>query len=760
MKSRPVSSVTTPQSVEPSRWFYGSGFDLTVGCGAWSVPLLALGYYAGLNHAQAVSIVFYALALVMNYPHYMATIYRAYRTREDFSKYKIFTLHVTVLVVLVLVLAHFSYQLLALVFTLYLTWSPFHYTGQNFGIALMFARRNGVKTTPSLRRAFYLIFLASYGMFFLTVHSLTSADQYILSLGISPTIARILWFAMAAIFLGAATYSVSSFVKQVGWRKLSPTLVLVSTQVVWFAIPTALTLFTHIDLLQARSTAGILAVMHSAQYLWITSYYARREAGDEHGNEAARSASAPAWRPFTYFSILVIGGIALFVPGPWLASRLAHIDFMSSFLAFTALVNIHHFLLDGAIWKLRDGRIAALLLNSSALKEKIEAGMRQRWLERPRPTLRWLRVAVVPALILLAGLDQLKFYYGAQVSNTANLQRAQQLNPYDAALQVRLARAFENDGNRAGKRDALEHALQINPTYRAAQVALARTIIESGDFAGAYTHYQNMFSRLEPDADSLVNYGIIAAQLRHDDEAISAWQNAIDHDPTQVNAHLRLAYAFSNQKRFKEAVLHYEKYLALVASEGAQSTVQGPFVAQVVLQLAEACRLSDSIDEALHFNSQGLAMAQKLRDNHMLALALMQSADIRSEKGNDSEALADYQRALTLENSGSVPNRPVDWLRFGQFLQRVKGDQELVYTCLVQAQSLLNSNTGLKDASTLDLVNVRIQALEAGLGKPVCQAIRNGLTAATARVLTIKYDQVTASLAPQAVATKVSSKPS
>src|SRR6202521_4737024 len=95
--------------------------------------------------------------------------------------------------------------------------------------------------------------------------------------------------------------------------------------------------------------------MHSSQYLWITSYYARREAGGK---------GASGWRPFAYFAVLVAGGIALFVPGPWLASRLFHYDFGASFLIFTALVNIHHFMLDGAIWKLRDSRIAVLLLNS------------------------------------------------------------------------------------------------------------------------------------------------------------------------------------------------------------------------------------------------------------------------------------------------------------------------------------------------------------------------------------------------------------
>jgi hypothetical protein len=38
--------------------------------------------------------------------------------------------------------------------------------------------------------------------------------------------------------------------------------------------------------------------------------------------------------------------------------------------------------------------------------------------------------------------------------------------------------------------------------------------------------------------------------------------------------------------------------------------------------------------------------------------------------------------------------------------------------------------------------------LEAVLGKPECLAIRNGLTAATAKVLTIKYDEVAGERTP------------
>ncbi len=132
-----------------------------------------------------------------------------------------------------------------------------------------------------------------------------------------------------------------------------PSLTLFSSQFLWFLLPAAISLLQDLDIPQNRYSTGVLAVMHSAQYLWITSYYARREASGE-----PRDEERSQWRPFAYFGVLIVGGIALFVPGPWLASRALHHDFTASFLIFTALVNIHHFILDGAIWKLRDGRIA------------------------------------------------------------------------------------------------------------------------------------------------------------------------------------------------------------------------------------------------------------------------------------------------------------------------------------------------------------------------------------------------------------------
>ena len=105
-------------------WIYGPWRDMIVGCGAWSAPLLLLGYLYTASSTLQWSVAFYLLALFFNYPHFMATIYRAYHTREQFEKYKFFTLHLTVLMVITAVMLHASYRLVPWVFTLYICWSP------------------------------------------------------------------------------------------------------------------------------------------------------------------------------------------------------------------------------------------------------------------------------------------------------------------------------------------------------------------------------------------------------------------------------------------------------------------------------------------------------------------------------------------------------------------------------------------------------------------------------------------------------------
>jgi len=94
--SRPRWQSQTQNKFEIQRggktfWVYNPWLDMIVGCGAWSAPLLLLAYFSLASNTLRWSIAFYGLALLFNYPHYMATIYRAYHRAEEFHKYRIFT---------------------------------------------------------------------------------------------------------------------------------------------------------------------------------------------------------------------------------------------------------------------------------------------------------------------------------------------------------------------------------------------------------------------------------------------------------------------------------------------------------------------------------------------------------------------------------------------------------------------------------------------------------------------------------------------
>src|ERR1700736_6493311 len=488
-------------------WLYGPWLDLIVGCGAWSAPLLLLSYFSLASSARLLWVGFYALRVFFNYPHYMATLYRAYHRAEDFQKYRVFTVHITALVMLTLLLSHVWLRALPWIFTIYLTWSPWHYSGQNYGLFTMFVRRAGAELRTSERRSLYGAFVVSYLILFLGFHTGRSNDPLFVSLGIPPLISKWEQIGLGLLFIILAAFGLRGPLRAAGWRKLAPALTLFSTQILWFLVPAAASLVRGLEIPQSRYSSGVLAVMHSAQYLWITSYYARRENSEGDGR---------GWRPTAYFAVLVAGGIALFVPGRWLASRVFHHDFTSSFLIFTALVNIHHFILDGAIWKLRDGRIAALLVNSRTqiAEGAIEAGNKTmaafRWLAGPNPGARALRVGTALALLAWGCIDQVHYYFALQNENLADLKRAASLVPYDTPLQMRLAHRALEEGSPQDSVTAWQYAIKSDPADPGPRDAWLRYLTQEKRLDEAYQLTGNWLKIAPKDAALRVNYGILA----------------------------------------------------------------------------------------------------------------------------------------------------------------------------------------------------------------------------------------------------------
>ena len=279
-----------PPEQASSPWIYRPWIDLLVGCGAWSAPLLAIAAWLTPSHTHAWAVGFYFLAILFNYPHFMATVYRAYGTREDFQKYKIFTLHVTLLLVLTGILAHVSYRLLPWVFTLYICWSPWHYSGQNYGLLMMFVRRNGATATPGERRWLYSAFIVSYLILLASFETGPSADPLILSLGIPARVTLALRIALGIAFAVCSYMAFAPLLRRAGFRAMRAPLVLLSTQFLWFVLPTLLELRAAYQIPQTRYSSGILAVLHSAQYIWITSSAKR----------APRANRAGTWRAISW----------------------------------------------------------------------------------------------------------------------------------------------------------------------------------------------------------------------------------------------------------------------------------------------------------------------------------------------------------------------------------------------------------------------------------------------------------------------------
>src|SRR3984885_6637013 len=677
-----------------SPWIYSPWLDLVVGCGAWSAPLLLISYLSIASSARAWSVAFYALALFFNYPHYMATIYRAYHREEDFHKYRIFTVHITALIVLTLVLAHSWIRILPWIFTIYLTWSPWHYSGQNYGLFMMFSRRAGAKPSEAVRRALYGAFISSYLILFLGFHTGASADPLFISLGIPAMVSRWEQILLAVAFVMLAGFGLSRLARETGWRKRLSSLTLFSSPFLWFVLPAGVSLIKGLAVPQSRYSTGVLAVMHSAQYLWITSYYARREAGGE---------SSRPWRAWAYFGVLIAGGIALFVPGPWLASRVFHHDFTTSFLIFTALVNIHHFLLDGAIWKLRDGKIAALLLSSRDRLSDAASGAGSRlsnagrWLTGGTGGARQLRIGAALVLLLWGTVDQVRYYLSLRADNLQDLQRAAEMDSFDSSVQMRLARRELDEGHPQPAEAAWRKAIQANPADPAPRQALLKFLIGQERFDEALGLTDASLKYAPRDANLLVDRGLLAMRLGQPDQAVESWNRAIAVDPGQMLAHLYLGNELDHEGKAQAAAGHYRVFLSAVAKEPAAKRPQPEKVIAIALRMAD-CQARAS-EKALAIQSYELAatIASQTKQTKLESIADVNEAALEADAGKLGQALQLYQHALQLDESiDDRTSSAEDWLAYGRFLDNAGFPARLAYACLMKSGKLQDA---LPDAS-------------------------------------------------------------
>ncbi len=374
-------------AVSSSRpWLFGPASDLLLGCGVLYLALFGVFVAAGDWWTRTVPGWLIPLCiLVFSTPHYGATLVRVYEHRSDRRAYALFTVWVTLALVAALVAGLYSPRVGSILLTVYLSWSPWHYTGQNYGLAVMFLRRRGVSLDGAPKRWLYASFLLCFALAFCVIHESStwaatrSLPQYgpfvhFVPLGIPA--AEGLVPALALAWAVSTVVALAWTFRNAGTEG-APVALLALTQALWFALPAAALhwgLFENVGPLAPHSLGAFLmwiAIGHAVQYLWVTAYFAR---------------ASSDWRGLLpwFGKTLAAGALVWTLPVLVFAARPLAAPSYETGLAFVvaSVVNLHHFILDGAIWKLRSGRIARVLIGSGSAEPDVE------------PESRRLRVAV------------------------------------------------------------------------------------------------------------------------------------------------------------------------------------------------------------------------------------------------------------------------------------------------------------------------------------------------------------------------------
>jgi tetratricopeptide (TPR) repeat protein len=263
------------------------------------------------------------------------------------------------------------------------------------------------------------------------------------------------------------------------------------------------------------------ALAHSIQYVWVTSYFAR---------------NAPGFPGLpTYLGkALLAGSAAWCVPAllfaPDVLGRLPYDAGLGALVA--AVVNLHHFVLDGAIWKLRDGRIARVLIRSeaAAAAAPIDAPPRRPW----RPAA-WAVGAVSLAVFVLAytetefGLNKAAARGDVPRMRTA-LDRLDGLGRESAQHQLQFGRILAQRGDTAGALRAYQQSIRLFPTPDA-WIALGDALETNGQLERAREAFDEALA-LAPEMPSLVYRAATLAGKSGDAERARALlEKAVALDP-------------------------------------------------------------------------------------------------------------------------------------------------------------------------------------------------------------------------------------
>jgi hypothetical protein len=333
-------------------WWVDAALVGGLSIAAW----LVIGAFAGAD-SKPILVLSLILALLVNCPHFSATLYRLYQSPEHIRQFPVTACGLPFVMLGAVFACFWLPQTVAPYFLmLYVLWSPYHYSGQTVGLTMIYARRSGFRIGRRERLALSAFVFSAfvYGVIHIQANGFSDLFGMTVPLPLLPR-----WYdaATQAVMATAALVFVGL---AVAWcrrqRRVLPPIVLLPAlaHFVWFVPGTAVKAFFV-----------IIPLFHSLQYLLVAGVVQlNRRIGVTGVERSWRRVRAEALH---WGARNLAGGVLLFIGIPVLFAWVP-LPFATIAGIVAAAINIHHFFVDGVIWKLRDdANASALTMNVAEL---------------------------------------------------------------------------------------------------------------------------------------------------------------------------------------------------------------------------------------------------------------------------------------------------------------------------------------------------------------------------------------------------------
>lgn len=318
------------------RAFIHPTFDAAIiggGLSILAIPLLIL--YAGAVDAMTLSVIL----LAANSAHFAASTVRLYTKPGATTDWPFVSAGLPLLTLAVLTLCIALGDVLGPhLYALALTWSPFHYAAQAYGLSMVYCRRSGYAVTEAGQRWLYASCMLPFLHAF--VASSGAGVEWFIAPSVlaDPLIATVRGGIVATLALATFASPVLAFwtlQRSAGsWPPMIVALLIASNGMWWVVFPYA-------------GAFAWATVFHGLQYLAIVLIFHAKEQMAEPDN--TRSPLIISLR-FYLLSLGLAYGLFHALPAAYTAVGYAHSE---SILLVVAMINIHHFIVDRYIWRVR-----------------------------------------------------------------------------------------------------------------------------------------------------------------------------------------------------------------------------------------------------------------------------------------------------------------------------------------------------------------------------------------------------------------------